>query len=103
MIVYPTENYVSFVSEDTADNYFEKRLHASEWGSADKEAALQTAFRSLQELDIVIDLTDSEELGAIQKAQMEQALWEIKHDQKSIYIMKIFPDRQFLEKFMNLR
>ena len=39
-----------------------------------------TAYRSLQELDILIDLSDSTALQAIKEAQMEQALWEIKYD-----------------------
>ena len=39
-----------------------------------------TAYRSLQELDIFIDLSDTDALQAIKQAQLEQALHEIRHD-----------------------
>lgn len=50
MIVYPNGNYNSWISEDDADTYFENRLHPSEWKSSNKEVALQTAFRDLNQL-----------------------------------------------------
>ena len=80
MIVYPKSGYNSFISTDYADTYFETRLHSAEWDAADKEQALMTAYRSLQELDIVIDVTDDTALTAIKYAQCEQALHEIRHD-----------------------
>jgi ABC-type sugar transport system substrate-binding protein len=40
-------------------------LNAGKWDAADQTAALMTAYRSLQELDIVIDLSDSTALQAI--------------------------------------
>ena len=79
--VYPETGYNSFISEDDADTYLESRLHASAWdAAADKEAALMTAYRSLQELDIVVDLSDATALQALATAQCEQALHEIRHD-----------------------
>jgi hypothetical protein len=80
MIVYPESGWDSFISEDDADNYFETRLNANAWWTADKEAALMTAFRSLQELDIEINLSDPVSLKAIQQAQCEQALHELTHN-----------------------
>ena len=52
MIIYPTSNFESWISEDDADTYFESRLNVSAWDTANKEVALMTAFRSLQELDL---------------------------------------------------
>ncbi len=75
MIVYPESGYNSFISEDDADEYFETRLNTSAWDTTNKEAALMTAFRSLQELGI--DLTDTDSLAAIKQAQCEQALHEL--------------------------
>ncbi|MBC2713594.1 MAG: hypothetical protein HGJ94_22160 [Desulfosarcina sp.] len=80
MIVYPTSGYDSFVSVNDADTYFETRLHADDWLTADGEIALMVAYRSLQELDIFIDLTDADALQAIKLAQCEQALHEIRYD-----------------------
>jgi len=77
MIVYPDENYDSWISEDDADTYFETRLNTEAWNIGNKEAALMTAFRSIQELDIEIDLTDADVLNALQMAQCEQALHEL--------------------------
>jgi len=77
MIVYPDDNYDSFISEADADEYFETRLNADKWDTANKEAALMTAFRSLQELNIEIDLTDSDQLTALKNSQCEQALHEL--------------------------
>ena len=83
MIVYPDDNYDSWISEDDADTYFEGRLNVDEWlGAEQPEAALMTAFRSLNELSL--DLSDLEEdedlLTALKQAQCEQALHELKHD-----------------------
>ena len=81
MIVYPTANYNSFISEAYADTYFNDRLNAGRWdATTSKEAALVTAFRSLQELDIVVDLTDTDALQALKDAQCEQALHELVND-----------------------
>ncbi len=83
MIVYPETRYESFISEEDADAYFESRLNAAKWDTANKEAALMTAFRSLNELNIEIDLTEADQLTAIQQVQCEQALHEISHDPDS--------------------
>ena len=80
LIKYPTTDYNSFVDEEEADAYFEGRLHASAWDTTSKEAALLTAYRSLQELDITIDPTDSDQLALVEKAQLEQALYEASRD-----------------------
>ena len=83
MIVYPTENYDSFISVEDAGNYFETRLHSDDWLSAlapVHESALMTAFRSLCELDITIDPEDSAQIQAHKNAQCEQALHELKED-----------------------
>jgi len=92
MIVYPTDNYDSWLSEDDADSYFETRLNAEPWDSEqNREAALQTAFRSINALDLTIVLDDdkiissayytsdqiSEILTALQQAQAEQCLHEL--------------------------
>ena len=83
MIVYPESGYNSFVSVDDADSYFADRLHVDDWtGATDeiKQDALMTSYRSLSELNIVIDLTDTTALTAIKQAQLEQALHELKND-----------------------
>lgn len=93
MIIYPNENYDSWISEDEADTYFEFRLNVGEWDAANKEAALMTAFRSLRELDLDIRFeddgtfadsytdTEAEEiLKDLQEAQCEQVLYELKND-----------------------
>lgn len=88
LTVYPTDNYNSWISEADAEEYFDTRLYAEEWDSShDQEAALLMAFRSLAELNI--DLTDLDSsdadtaaaiLAALQEAQCEQALHELKND-----------------------
>ena len=90
IIAYPTADYNSWISDGDADDYFETRVHADEWNSADSNlrlAALQTAFRSLQELTLNLDDLESDDqdevdalLLALQQAQCEQALHELKHD-----------------------
>ena len=97
MIVYPAENYDSWISEADADTYFDTRLNADKWDTASKEVALQTAFRSLQELDLDIDFEDEAEgdltlaasytatetakiLKALEQAQCEQCLHELNHE-----------------------
>jgi hypothetical protein len=95
MIVYPNENYDSWISEDLADLYLETRLNADSWFAiGNKEAALMTAFRSINELDINLEFdenkilldtyyTDTQRadiLNTLQIAQCEQALHELKHD-----------------------
>ena len=93
-IEYPTTDYNSWISEDEADEYFESRLNADEWNTANTEAALITAFNSLAELDFDIEFdsdkllsdtayTDSEKteiLNVLKMAQAEQALHELVHD-----------------------
>jgi len=95
MIVYPNENYDSWISEDLADLYLETRLNADSWfASGNKEAALMTAFRSINELGINLEFdenkilsdtyyTDTQRadiLNSLQIAQCEQTLHELKHD-----------------------
>lgn len=80
LIKYPETDYNSFVTEYEADAFFEAHLHASKWGSGDKEAALLQAFRTLNTLNITIDPTVTAELSAIAEAQMEQALYELTVD-----------------------
>jgi len=80
IILYPTTDYNSFVTEEEADAFFEGRLHASAWDGADKVAALLTAYRSLNTLDVTLDLTDADQLAAVAEAQMEQALHELTVD-----------------------
>ena len=93
-IEYPTEDYNSWIDEDSADEYFESRLNADEWDTANKETALQTAFNDLKELDLNVQLADDKTLSdtaytdseraeillALQQAQAEQALHELKYD-----------------------
>jgi len=95
MIIYPETDYNSWLSEDDADSYFETRLNAEPWDTApDKEAALQTAFRSINALDLTIVLDDDKIIStayytadqitaileALQIAQAEQAIHELTID-----------------------
>jgi hypothetical protein len=93
MIVYPDEDYETWISEYDADQYFEYRLNSSEWDAAEREAALVTAYRTLRELSLNIAFdngiistgayTDAEGaliLKDLQEAQAEQALHEIQND-----------------------
>ena len=95
MIVYPTTNYDSWISEDDADTYFETRLKSSEWDSSDKEVALQTAFRDLNLLlNLDIDLTEDETpLPILQVAECEQALYLLKNevDSKTVDSLALTP------------
>ena len=81
MIIYPDANFDSWIDEDAADTYFEDRLHADPWdAAANKPAALVTAFHSLNELDLAVDPTDAATLDALQRAQCEQCLHELRND-----------------------
>lgn len=85
MIVYPAENYNSFVSKSEANSYFSERLYSDDYINIDgysnaKEKALVTAFHSICELDITIDPTDTVQLQALKRAQCEQALYELKNN-----------------------
>jgi hypothetical protein len=95
MIIYPDVNYDSWISEDLADLYLETRLNADSWFAiGNKEAALMTAFRSINELEISLEFdenkilsdtyyTDTQRadiLNSLQIAQCEQALHELKND-----------------------
>ncbi|MHC4138509.1 MAG: hypothetical protein ACYSR1_01395 [Planctomycetota bacterium] len=82
MKVYPENDHNSWISEDDADTYFESRLQVSEWDSANKEVALQTAFRDLcLHLDLDIDLSnDDTPLPTLKVAQCEQALYLLKNE-----------------------
>lgn len=98
MIVYPDDNYNSWISEEDASDYFENRLHATPWDTTTPEVALITAFNSLNELDLNIEYEDEAEgdltlssnysdveaakiLDVLQRSQLEQALHECQHDQ----------------------
>ena len=98
MIVYPSTDYNSWVSVSDAQTYLSTRLHADEWDAlssdAEREVALQTAFRSLNGLDLNIScdadfvisstaytaLEQEKLLTALKQAQCEQALHELKFD-----------------------
>ena len=81
MIVYPDDAFDSWIDEDGADLYFEDRLHADPWdAAANKPAALITAFHSLNELDLIVDPAEAGTLDALQRAQCEQALYELEHN-----------------------
>ena len=95
MIVYPDENYNSWISEDDADEYFETRLNADAWDAlTNKEPVLMTAFRSLAEFNLNITLDDNGVMSsdvytdveaetiltALKQAQCEQALHELIND-----------------------
>ena len=81
MIVYPDDNFDSWIDEDAAGTYFETRLNADPWDAcSNREAALITAFHSLNELEITIDPTDTAQFDALQRAQCEQALHELENN-----------------------
>ncbi len=95
LIEYPTDDYNSWISEDDADGYFETRLNADPWDACqNKEAALMTGFRTLNELDLNIVFDDDKEISssyytatqvaeilkALQESQCEQALYELIND-----------------------
>ena len=81
MITYPDSDFDSWIDEDAADTYFEDRLHADLWdAAANKPAALVTAFHSLGELDLTVDPNDAATLDALQRAQCEQCLHELRND-----------------------
>ena len=101
MVVYPTENYNSFIDTGDAEEYFMQRLHSLEWNNAaDEETALVTAFRSLNELNITIDPTVAAHLQAIKEAQCEQALHELKMDLDSQFDYLAIPDLKMKKKEM---
>ena len=89
LIIYPDENYNSWISEDDADLYFETRLNADQWDTANKEAALITAFNSINDLDLTIDPTETDQLTALKNAQCEQALHELINDLDSTGISSL--------------
>jgi len=95
LIIYPTENYNTWLDEDEALEYFESRLKADSWDAClNGEAALQTAFRSLAELNLDITFDDNKVISEtqytafesadiledLQQAQCEQALHELAYD-----------------------
>ena len=82
LVVYPNEKFNSWIAENDADTHFENRLHASEWGGSDKEVALQSAFRDLNQLlNLNIDLeSDESPISALKSAQCEQALYLLKNE-----------------------
>ena len=95
LINYPETGYNSWLDEDEAGEIFESRLNADKWDAcANKEAALQTAFRSLAELNLDITFDDNKVISAthytafeaadiledLQQASCEQALHELMND-----------------------
>ena len=77
LIYYPDENYNTWISEYDADDFFETRLNADQQDAANKEAALITAFNSINELDLTIYPTESDQLTALKNAQCEEVLHEL--------------------------
>jgi len=99
LIEYPKIGYNSYCDEDFADEYFDTRLNADAWDTSNKEIALMTAFRSLNEMTLNIifeddktlsdSYTDSEKaeiLKDIQEAQCEQTLHELQNDLDTIQL-----------------
>ena len=80
LIVYLYLGYNSFISVTDADTYFEGWLNASAVDTANKEADPLQSYRSMQELDNVVDLFDAAALQALSSAKCEQALHEIRND-----------------------
>ena len=65
MIVYPTENYNSWISETEAEDYFENHLNAGSWDALNNcEPVMITAFRALQELDLNISFADDKTISS---------------------------------------
>ena len=104
LIVYPTDDYNTWISLADAELFFESRLYSDAWDAADddtREIALLQAFRSLNELSLNIvfqsatdrTLSDlytttqtADILTALQRAQCEQALHELKNDVEEMAI-----------------
>ena len=84
LIVYPNPGYNSYGSVEDAEWYFESRLHSEAFLMADYEvqaASLITAFHSLAELKLDIDLEiDESPLERLAQANFEQAFYEIQND-----------------------
>jgi len=95
MIVYPSTNYNSWISESDTEDYLENHLNADSWDALTNfEPVMITAFRSLQELSLnIVFASDktissavysnsevSEILQDLQFAQIEQMLWELDND-----------------------
>jgi len=92
LVAYPTTDYNSYISVADADTYFGTRLNVTEWTgeTADNKAiALQQAFRTINGLNLTItfdsddeiyDDDDGYKLDALEEAQCEQSLWELKHN-----------------------
>jgi len=117
MVVYPTESYNSWISLADAITYFEGRLHSDEFTgavTATQEASLITAFRALNEFSFSIEFDDDDVidtgtyttaqiatiLQALQHAQCEQALYELKLDLDSQFSQLDIPDLKMRKKEM---
>ena len=115
MIVYPIYSYNSFISLADAITYFEGRLHSDEFmASTSQEAALITAFRTIQEFSLNITFDDdgaidagtytaaqiATVLQALQTAQCEQALWELKLDTDQQFSILRIPGLKMEKKEM---
>ena len=98
MIVYPNSSYDSWISVADAEAYLATHLRVDDWDAlasdAEKEVALQTAFRSINGLDLNVTFDDDglisstaytgteqgKILTALEQAQCEQALHELRFD-----------------------
>ena len=100
MIVYPDDDYDSFISKVDAITYLDSRLNSEDFNTENAETALITAFRALNELDIAIDPTNTTQLQAIKNAQCEQALHEIQKGVESPFRNLSFPGLQMTVKDM---
>jgi len=95
MIVYPTTNYNSWVSEDDTEDYFENHLNAGSWDAlSNYEPVMTTAFMALQELSLNFVFADDKTISStaytdseisdiiqdLQFAQCEQMLHELDND-----------------------
>ena len=93
LVVYPSDNHDSWISLTDANTYMLKRLHTQTWtGTLDNDlnAALQMAFRTMEELNIDLDYlttgtTDQAAalLVVLKRAQCEQALYELENSESA--------------------
>ena len=90
LVLYPEDDYTSWINVSDAEDYFDSRMNKRDWSNLDyldQRSALSTAFRSLGELTLDLsDLdsgTDAEKatlLQALKHAQCEQTMHELSRD-----------------------
>ena len=88
MIVYPTTNYNSWISEDDVENYFENHLSATSWDAlSEYEPVMITAFRALKELSLNIAFADDKTISsAIYSAsEIAEILQDLKYSHAMLY------------------